>query len=90
MASGEPVNTGTLSYEQAVSRLEAIVERIESGEIGLDESMALYEEGVKLGKRCKEALLAAEQRIEVLSRETAGLEAGQKSSTLPGTDDKRT
>lgn len=90
MASGEPVNTGTLSYEQAVSRLEAIVERIESGEIGLDESMALYEEGVKLGKRCREALLAAEQRIEVLSRETAGLEAGQKSSTLPGTDDKRT
>jgi len=77
-----------LSYEQAVTRLEAIVERIESGQVGLDESIRLYEEGVRLGKRCKEALLAAEQRIEVLSREAAGLESPQKSSPTPGEDDK--
>jgi len=57
-----------LTYEQAVERLEAIVARIESGGAGLEESIALYEEGVALGKRCNEVLTRAQQRVDELSR----------------------
>lgn len=60
-----------LSYEKAVERLEEIVARIESGEVGLEDSIALYEEGVALGRHCREVLTKAQQRIEELSREGA-------------------
>lgn len=63
-----------LSYEQAVEKLEEIVRRIETGDAGLEESIRLYEEGMTLGKRCKEILSQAEQRVEALSREQAGID----------------
>lgn len=63
-----------MTYEQAMARLEEVVARIESGESGLEESIGLYEEGVALGRRCREILTRAEQRVEHLSREAAGLE----------------
>lgn len=66
-----------LSYEQAVEKLEEIVRRIESGQVGLEDSIKLYEEGMALGKRCKEILTQAEQRVEQVSREAAGLDAGK-------------
>lgn len=61
-----------LPYEKALERLEAIVARIESGEAGLEESIALYEEGVALGTRCRKILSQAEQRVEFLTKETSG------------------
>lgn len=57
-----------LSYEAAIEKLESIVTQIESGEIGLEESLLLYEEGTALAARCKEILSAAEQRVEHLSK----------------------
>jgi len=56
-----------LSYEQAVERLEQLVERIESGEIGLEESIAAYERGARLIARCRAILDQAETRNEELS-----------------------
>ncbi len=53
-----------LSYEDAVERLEAIIERIESGQAGIEESISLYEQGTGLLRRCREILSKAEQRIE--------------------------
>lgn len=50
-----------------MDELESIVQRIERGEIGLEESLAQYERGVKLINRCKEVLSQAEQRVEELS-----------------------
>lgn len=64
-AGGTPGES--LSYEQAVERLEAIIERIESGEIGLEDSIAAYEEGTALVQRCRAILNRAEQRIERLT-----------------------
>jgi exodeoxyribonuclease VII small subunit len=64
------------TYEQTLERLEEIVRRIETGEAGLEESIRLYEEGVALGKRCREMLAQAEQRVEQVSREAAGLDGG--------------
>lgn len=67
--------SAALNFEQALERLEAIVERIESGQLGLEESIAQYESGVSLIKRCKEILSRQEQRVEALARratESAG------------------
>lgn len=63
-----------LSYEEAVARLEAIVQRLEGGQepIVLDESLKLYEEGVALVRRCYQELNEAEQRVKILRRSADG------------------
>ena len=60
------------SYEQAVSRLEEIVSRLEAGDHSLEESLALYEEGAKLMKQCTAMLDQAEQRIKMLQISESG------------------
>jgi exodeoxyribonuclease VII small subunit len=60
----EPVEP---SFEAALAELEAIVHRLEEGDIPLDEALARYESGVRLLKRCFALLEQAEQRIELLS-----------------------
>ncbi len=57
---------GELSFEGAISRLDAIVEQLESAELPLDESLALFEEGVGLMRTSKARLERAEQRVEKL------------------------
>ncbi len=52
-----------MTYEQATKRLEEIVEKLESGEMPLEESMKLYEEGVKLSDFCMKKLSEAKQKI---------------------------
>jgi len=56
-----------LSFEQAFAQLEEIVARLESGELTLEESVALYEQGQKLARLCGEMLDSAELRIQQLS-----------------------
>ena len=69
--SGQPETGGRvaapLDFEKAVEQIEAIIERIESGQVGLEKSIAEYEKGVGLLKRCREALAKAEQRVEDLT-----------------------
>jgi exodeoxyribonuclease VII small subunit len=54
------------TYEDALRRLEEIVQRLESGQLGLDESLRLFEEGTRLTKVCQRRLTEAELRIERL------------------------
>jgi exodeoxyribonuclease VII small subunit len=54
------------SFEEQLTALETVVERLERGELTLDESVRLFEEGVKLSDACKKELEAAEGRIQVL------------------------
>jgi len=61
-----------LTFEQALGKLEKIVEQIESGQIGLEESIARYEEGTTLIKQCRTILDAAEKRIQLLAKGEAG------------------
>lgn len=61
------------SFEAALERLEAIVERLESGELPLEDALASFEEGVSLSRRCAAQLESAERRIEVLVQGGAGL-----------------
>ena len=53
-----------LSFEDALSRLESIVQRLESGQAPLEESIALYEEGARLKAHCENRLKAAQLRVE--------------------------
>ncbi len=62
-AAGEP------SFEQALARLELIVDRLEEGDVELESALADFEEGVKLTRRCAGELANAERRIEILVRE---------------------
>lgn len=55
-----------LDYEAAVTELESLVERLEQGDISLEESLKLYESGVLLTRDCQEALNAAEQKVQML------------------------
>ncbi len=53
-------------FEDDLAKLEGVVERLERGELTLDESVRLFEEGVKLSGACKQELESAEGRIQVL------------------------
>ncbi len=55
------------SFENNLKELEKIVQKLESGECGLDESLELYANGVKLSSECKKQLESARQKIEQIS-----------------------
>jgi len=54
------------SFEALYDRLQSVTARLEAGDLSLDDSLALYEEGVTLARRCQELLATAQQRIETL------------------------
>jgi exodeoxyribonuclease VII small subunit len=57
----------TMTFEQALAELERIVHELEEGDVSLEQSLARYEQGVGLLKRCHAQLQSAEQRIAVLT-----------------------
>ena len=61
------------TFESSLARLEEIVKAMESGDAMLDESLALYEEGVKLIKFCTKALDDAEQKVKILQKGEDGM-----------------
>ena len=61
-----------LTFEQALSELEAIAEQIEQGKIGLEESIDKYERGMALVKQCRDMLSTAEHKIQQLQRSADG------------------
>ena len=60
--------TETSSFEEALNELEALVESMEQGELPLEESLKSFERGIALTRTCQQALKAAEQKVEILSR----------------------
>jgi len=62
----------SINFAEAVSRLETIVEELERGEVSLERSAELFEEGVRLARLCSAKLKAAEKKIETLSRDGLG------------------
>jgi exodeoxyribonuclease VII small subunit len=60
------------NFERAMERLEAIVEQMESGKLPLEDLIVRYEEGMNLVKVCQERLANAEQKIEIIARNSAG------------------
>jgi exodeoxyribonuclease VII small subunit len=74
---------GEPSFEVALGELEAIVHQLEEGDLGLAESLARYEQGVKHLKHCYQLLKAAEQKIELLT----GVEESGAAITEPFRDE---
>jgi len=64
--------TGELNFEAAMGRLEKIVEQMEYGKLPLEDLIVRYEEGMKLVKICQERLANAEQKIEIIARNSVG------------------
>jgi exodeoxyribonuclease VII small subunit len=73
------------TFEAALARLEQIVQRLEKGELPLEESLVLYEEGVKLSRLCHAKLEQAEGRIELLLKDARGELAQGKDGRPRGT-----
>ena len=75
-----------LTFEQALQKLEQIVSAIESGQIGLEESIEKYAEGARLIAHCRGVLSAAEKKIQLLTAKADGsLEpAGELAEIDPG------
>lgn len=67
-----------MDFEKSMKRLEEIVESLEVGNIPLEESVKLYEEGMKLSKECQDKLSKAERKIYILKN---GVEADQEVTT---------
>ena len=60
------------AFEAALEQLEQVVQRLERGELPLEESLVLYEEGIRLSRLCHARLEEAEGRIEVLLKDARG------------------
>lgn len=66
MSNLEPERLAERSYEEAMTRLEEIVQRLENGNLTLEESLGLFEEGIGLARYCTGKLDAAESKLEIL------------------------
>lgn len=60
-------NSTNIDFETSLKQLEKIVRELESGEIGLDESLQKFESGIELYKKCRETLEGAEKKIKILT-----------------------
>lgn len=60
------------SFEAALEALEEIVQALESGDLPLEKSLELFEDGIRLSRQCQERLNQAERRIEILLRDNQG------------------
>jgi exodeoxyribonuclease VII small subunit len=60
------------SFETSLAELEKIVVRLENGDLPLEESLELFEKGIKLSRECRERLTNAERRIEILMKDAGG------------------
>ena len=65
-----------LSFEKALAELEQIVQKLERGDVALEESVAIYERGEALKRRCEELLRQAEARVEKITTDASGQAAG--------------
>jgi len=61
-----PRKKNALPFEQSLAELQSLVERLEGGELSLEEALAAFEQGVKLTRDCQDALNQAEQKVKML------------------------
>ncbi|MBO3276871.1 exodeoxyribonuclease VII small subunit [Pseudomonas schmalbachii] len=56
----------SLDFEQSLAELQTLVERLESGELSLEDSLGAFEQGIRLTRECQTALSQAEQKVQIL------------------------
>lgn len=85
--AGEGKVSEPSSFEAAMAELEELVARLEQGELGLEESLALFERGVRLARQCEQVLEQAEQKVELLLSEEGRPEPEPEEAAARGDDD---
>lgn len=76
MAEANNSDVTKMPFERAIEELETIVKRLEEGKVPLEESVAIYERGEVLKRRCEELLRAAEARVEKITLDATGRPTG--------------
>jgi exodeoxyribonuclease VII small subunit len=76
MADDIHADVTRLPFERAIEELESIVKRLEEGKVPLEESVAIYERGEALKRRCEELLRLAQARVEKITFDAAGKPTG--------------
>ena len=76
MAENNHADVKKLTFERAIEELETIVKRLEDGKVPLEESVAIYERGEALKRRCEELLRQAEARVDKITTDTTGQPTG--------------
>jgi exodeoxyribonuclease VII small subunit len=76
MAENTNADVNRLPFEKALAELETIVQKLERGDVALEESVAIYERGEALKRRCEELLRQAEARVEKITLDASGKPTG--------------
>jgi exodeoxyribonuclease VII small subunit len=76
MAETNNTDVKNLSFEKALAELEQIVQKLERGDVALEESVTIYERGEVLKRRCEELLRQAEARVEKITLDAVGKPTG--------------
>ena len=79
-----PTGGPELGFDQILARLREVVTRLESGELSLEQSLVVYEEGVQLARRGQQLLASAEKRVEILVSASGGVEVVPFDEPGPG------
>ena len=83
-AGGTGPGAPDVGFDQILARLREVVMRLESGELSLEQSLLVYEEGVQLARRGQQLLASAERRVEILVSASGGLEIVPFDEPGPG------
>lgn len=86
MPKSDKPDSSLNDFEESLEQLEAIVEKMERGELSLEQSLEAFEKGVKLTRNCQDTLKKAEQRVTELLKETGELKKSGLVSDEPDQD----
>jgi len=78
-----PSKKAAFPFEESLAKLEGLVEKMEAGELSLEDSLKTFEEGVKLTRECQQALAQAEQKVKLLIETQEGV---SEAAFSPGLD----
>jgi exodeoxyribonuclease VII small subunit len=83
-SASAPATPAAPAFEAALAQLEALVSRLESGDLPLDEALRTFEQGVRLTRECQSALAAAQQKVQQLLQrgDTLAIEDVDATATL--------
>ena len=77
-----------LNFEANLGELERLVERMERGDLSLEDSLQQFEQGIQLIRACQQALQAAEQKVQILMRDEPGERLGDFVATSEQVEDE--
>ena len=80
-------NSNPPDFEKALAELEALVERLERGDLPLDEALKIFERGVALTRHCQASLQAAQQKVEILLKRSGQVEIAPFEASGEETDE---